>query len=379
MKQCSKCKETRPLDEFYKSNKNKSGYCSQCRKCIRARYTPKPPRPLGNGIDKQCSKCKETKSFDEFYKNDQLRDGRFNICIVCTKARKKAIYVPKPPRPPRPLRACDYSANGIDKQCYKCKETKLLGEFGKNNRGKDGLRITCKQCCSEYRRESSQRRRERYLSIPENRNKKDKQCKTCKETKLLSEFHKDKSRKDGIQVYCKECVHKHHKKYYQSAHGKEITRRWQEENKEKMRGYFRKYESKPETIEKRRLRQSKPEYKEKRRLYENSRGIQRRHNYKHDLEYRAKCLVKDSLKRAKKKGLEHNITYKDILPFPETCPVLGTPLTLDTDTRSNSPSIDRIDNSKGYTKDNIQIISTYANALKQDLLAPFPLLERYYE
>lgn len=61
--------------------------------------------------------------------------------------------------------------------------------------------------------------------------------------------------------------------------------------------------------------------------------------------------------RAKRKNLEFNLKLDDI-KIPEICPVFGTPMV--------SPSIDRFDNTKGYTKDNIQIISHRANTLKTD-------------
>ena len=33
-----------------------------------------------------------------------------------------------------------------------------------------------------------------------------KRCTSCKFTKPVEEFHKDKSRKDGLSIYCKTCV-----------------------------------------------------------------------------------------------------------------------------------------------------------------------------
>ena len=61
--------------------------------------------------------------------------------------------------------------------------------------------------------------------------------------------------------------------------------------------------------------------------------------------------------RAKQKGLDFNITKEDIV-IPDTCPLLGIPM--------ESPSLDRIDSTKGYTKGNVWVISNRANTLKND-------------
>ena len=64
--------------------------------------------------------------------------------------------------------------------------------------------------------------------------------------------------------------------------------------------------------------------------------------------------------------MEYNITVDDI-PMPEYCPVLGIKLEVGIGKRQwSSPSIDRIDNTKGYIVGNVMIISLRANALKND-------------
>lgn len=74
--------------------------------------------------------------------------------------------------------------------------------------------------------------------------------------------------------------------------------------------------------------------------------------------------------RAAKKGWKFDITVDDLSPLPETCPVFGEKLHIAETTEEKKSkwaySLDRIDNSKGYTKDNIVIMSYHANRLKND-------------
>ena len=70
--------------------------------------------------------------------------------------------------------------------------------------------------------------------------------------------------------------------------------------------------------------------------------------------------------RAKKRNLEFSLSVSDI-HIPDTCPILGIPLNMNSGKSGayrNSPSLDRIDNDRGYTVDNIQVVSQLANAMK---------------
>lgn len=59
-------------------------------------------------------------------------------------------------------------------------------------------------------------------------------------------------------------------------------------------------------------------------------------------------------------------TVDDIV-FPEICPLMGFKILIEEfGIRHDSPSIDRKDPKKGYTKENIWIISTRANILKNN-------------
>jgi hypothetical protein len=72
--------------------------------------------------------------------------------------------------------------------------------------------------------------------------------------------------------------------------------------------------------------------------------------------------------RAKKQGLEFNLTEEDI-KIPTKCPLLGIELFVAEGRKSvkdNSASLDRIDSSKGYVKGNVWVISHKANTMKSN-------------
>ena len=87
---------------------------------------------------------------------------------------------------------------------------------------------------------------------------------------------------------------------------------------------------------------------------------------------RVKCLSAEykmynrAQQRSKKSGLEFTIERSDI-QIPKNCPILGIPLVSHKGSaggKNNSPSLDRIDSSKGYTKDNIMVVSHLGNMMK---------------
>ena len=83
-----------------------------------------------------------------------------------------------------------------------------------------------------------------------------------------------------------------------------------------------------------------------------------------------KYMLKNAKIRAKQKGLDFDITIEDIV-IPDVCPVLGIPLVKHFGNgvkraQPDSPSLDRIDSTKGYVKGNVRVISWRANDLKRN-------------
>jgi hypothetical protein len=159
-----------------------------------------------------------------------------------------------------------------------------------------------------------------------------------------------------------------------------------EEKREKHRKYEAKYRAsgRAKINLKRYYHKYKNEdwFKEKRIMYKNNSlqkeaqmcpeeiEFRREKKRKKDRDYRKKdprkSMLYDASKRSKQKGIEFCLVVEDII-IPCVCPVLGIPLIRGDGKRTdNSPSLDRIDNTKGYVKGNISVISNRANALKNN-------------
>lgn len=79
-----------------------------------------------------------------------------------------------------------------------------------------------------------------------------------------------------------------------------------------------------------------------------------------------KHIVHNIWKRAQARALKYNYDFNiEESDIPEICPLLEIPIFCGTkDNCKNSPSLDRIDNTKGYIKGNVWVISKKANSMK---------------
>lgn len=73
-------------------------------------------------------------------------------------------------------------------------------------------------------------------------------------------------------------------------------------------------------------------------------------------------LFNKAKNRCTKSGIEFSITIDDIV-IPAACPLLGVSISPYAE-RDFVPSLDRIDNSKGYIPGNVWVISFLANRMK---------------
>ena len=166
----------------------------------------------------------------------------------------------------------------------------------------------------------------------------------------LSNFSKNKRKPDGIDTICNKCKYEKHKK-------------WREQNQEKIKRYSREYHKQWYEANKEEKLAKNAEWKENNKdQYKQS----ERNRYERDY---AKIIWRGAKERAVKKSIPFDIDVEDII-IPTVCPVLGIQIYPAFRKENggifsdNSPSLDRIDVTKGYTKGNVMIISWRANRIK---------------
>lgn len=142
-------------------------------------------------------------------------------------------------------------------------------------------------------------------------------------------------------------------------------KRWQTtEYKAWKRAYDIEYRKKnKDRIKKRQAEYQKanrPEMNRRNRIYDKT---TLRNKY---LETPALYLWKAAKKRSVVSKIDFNIEVEDI-EVPDICPILGVPIEILTGKHYNGCSLDRIDNTKGYIKGNVAVLSRRANRLKSDM------------
>lgn len=172
-----------------------------------------------------------------------------------------------------------------------------------------------------------------------------KTCARCKKPLPFAEFQKRKDRRDGLRSECKAC---------RSVETRVQYIRW----RDRVLACNKKYAATPEG--RRQATASKAKYRTSHREEINAAAKRRRRTD------RVPWMLYSTRSRAKRKGMAFNLTSDDLV-LPERCPVLGIPLIVgDGKLCQNSPSLDRIDNTKGYVRGNVIIVSHRANAIKND-------------
>ena len=131
--------------------------------------------------------------------------------------------------------------------------------------------------------------------------------------------------------------------------------------------YMKEYNQRPEVKEHKKEYRSRPEVKERENEYDQRPEVKERRK-----KWRASIPGRISLAKSRSRinNLEFSLTaeyLESIYPEDSMCPLLNIQLNWDSDSKHPStPSLDRIDNSKGYIKGNVQWVSWRANNRMRD-------------
>ena len=128
------------------------------------------------------------------------------------------------------------------KSCTNCEKEKQLCEYYKDKSKSQGVQSSCIECLKEKRKNKPKKK---PVIVVEDVKK---VCKGCDKEKLLTEFYKDAGSLDGVKSKCKICC-------------EEAKKIWKENNKEKIKQQMKEYGQRPEVQE--RVKKYREDNKEK--------------------------------------------------------------------------------------------------------------------
>jgi len=198
------------------------------------------------------------------------------------------------------------------KKCAQCGLEKPIDEFGSNKCCKDGKSVYCIDCANARARDSYQKQNGTQIF---------KECQECHIIKDLILFYKLHGSGDGRCDICMECYDKNNTT---SSNGG-----WADRHKKYRLNYHKEY---------------------------------RKNNQETCIKGR---ILTGSRRRASDKGIEFDLDkeWVDSHVYSGLCEVTGLPFIYNGHSPF-TPSIDRIDSSKGYTKDNCRIVCKLYNFAK---------------
>jgi hypothetical protein len=111
----------------------------------------------------------------------------------------------------------------MPKLCPTCEQTKELTEFNKNKNRKDGYQRECRKC--SHNSHNKHYRTKKSVRLKENLKEGHKICSCCKQELLLSEFNKAKLGRFGVSSECKTCLLNRNKIWRENG-GKQWENNW---------------------------------------------------------------------------------------------------------------------------------------------------------
>jgi hypothetical protein len=111
----------------------------------------------------------------------------------------------------------------MPKLCPTCEQTKELTEFNKNKNRKDGYQRECRKC--SHNSHNKHYRTKKSPRLKENLKEGHKICSCCKQELLLSEFNKAKLGRFGVSSECKTCLLNRNKIWRENG-GKQWENNW---------------------------------------------------------------------------------------------------------------------------------------------------------